>query len=199
MKQYPSIPRDVVNTPIYAFDKLDGSNIRVEWHRKKGLHKFGSRTQLIDLTSPLGEAISLVEAHTDPINSILRDQRAEEATLFFEFYGDTSFAGTHYVEPHKVSLIDVSIHKKGFVNPNDFVKWFKLIPSAEMLYYGNPNSQFLEAVRTGTLEGMTFEGVVCKATRSKPSHPVTSFKVKNQAWIERLRSTVSAEDFERLL
>lgn len=144
-------------------------------------------------------AIGLVRNIQDEINKSLKDLRAEEATLFFEFYDPTSFAGTHYAEPHQVSLIDVSIHNKGFVNPNDFVKQFKSIPQAKMLYYGNPNAQFLEAVRSGTLEGMTFEGVVCKATRSKSSHPVTSFKVKNQAWIDRLRSTVSAEDFERLL
>jgi hypothetical protein len=43
MKTYPSISRDIVGQPIYAFDKLDGSNIRAEWSKKNGFHKFGSR------------------------------------------------------------------------------------------------------------------------------------------------------------
>jgi hypothetical protein len=199
MKQYPSIPRELQNIPVYAFDKLDGSNIRTEWHPKKGLWKFGSRTQLIDETSPLGEAIGLINQHSEAIHKELRDMGAEGATLFFEFFGASSFAGTHYDETHRVSLIDVSIYKKGFMNPGDFNKSFKEIPKAGMLYYGNCNREFVEAVKTGNLEGMTFEGVVCKASRAKASHSPIMFKVKNQAWIEKLRSTVPADQFEVLL
>lgn len=56
MKQYPSISHDPVKgSPFYVFDKLDGSNMRVEWHPKKGFWKFGSKTQLVDpKSSPLG-------------------------------------------------------------------------------------------------------------------------------------------------
>jgi hypothetical protein len=36
MKAYRSIDKRIIpNIFIYAFDKLDGSNIRVEWSRKK--------------------------------------------------------------------------------------------------------------------------------------------------------------------
>jgi hypothetical protein len=38
MKQYPSIDATVRRgILVYAFDKLDGSNIRAEWDRKKVL------------------------------------------------------------------------------------------------------------------------------------------------------------------
>ena len=32
----------------YAFDKLDGSNMRAKWTQKKKYHVFGKRKQLID-------------------------------------------------------------------------------------------------------------------------------------------------------
>lgn len=37
MKTYPTISRDVLNgMSVYAFAKLDGSNVRAEWSRKQG-------------------------------------------------------------------------------------------------------------------------------------------------------------------
>ena len=44
MKEYPSIDywnKGIFGLPVWAFDKIDGSNIRVEWNRKlskKSLH-----------------------------------------------------------------------------------------------------------------------------------------------------------------
>jgi len=40
MLEYPTIKKEVINIPIYAFDKIDGSNIRVEWGPKNGFYKF---------------------------------------------------------------------------------------------------------------------------------------------------------------
>ena len=49
MKEYPSIPsagdllarsaEDYLGRPFVAFDKLDGSNVRAEWDRKRGWHR----------------------------------------------------------------------------------------------------------------------------------------------------------------
>jgi hypothetical protein len=40
MKEYPSIDREIrFGEPIYAFDKLDGSNIRAEWNKKRKFWK----------------------------------------------------------------------------------------------------------------------------------------------------------------
>ena len=62
MKIYPIISREIHrNIPIYAFDKLDGSNIRVEWAPKKKFCKFGSRNRLIGTDQEfLPEAIELI-------------------------------------------------------------------------------------------------------------------------------------------
>lgn len=64
MKTYPSIPRSTGQSfqeyDAYVFDKLDGSNLRFEWSRKKGWVKYGTRRRLFDTTDPVfGEAITL--------------------------------------------------------------------------------------------------------------------------------------------
>jgi hypothetical protein len=44
MKEYPSIDRKPrYGVPVYMFEKIDGSNIRVEWSKKKSFYKYGSR------------------------------------------------------------------------------------------------------------------------------------------------------------
>lgn len=59
MKYYPSITKEIRHDIyIYAFDKLDGSNIRAEWNSKRGFYKFGTRNQLMDeKTDPWGQSI----------------------------------------------------------------------------------------------------------------------------------------------
>ena len=111
MKQYPSITGQITNSlPIYAFDKLDGSNIRAEWHPKKGFWKFGSRTQLIDATNPLGKSIPLIKEQEEKFTKIFKEMQIKEATCFFEFFGPSSFAGIHnWEENHQIVLIDVTI------------------------------------------------------------------------------------------
>ncbi|HEY0138706.1 MAG TPA: hypothetical protein VGB85_31695, partial [Nannocystis sp.] len=62
MKPYPSISTKIrADVPIYAFDKLDGSQIRAEWTPKSGFGSFGSRKRALERSHPwLGEAITLV-------------------------------------------------------------------------------------------------------------------------------------------
>ena len=197
MKDYPSIPKLVATTPAYCFDKSDGSLIRAHWSRKKrGLTgKFGSRTQLIDETHlTLAKSIPLIKEQEDLLSKILYDKfKQEEATLFFEFFGKSSFAGVHVQEePHKSLLIDINLYKYGMIQPNEFVRQFsEKAETAPLLYYGNCNSDLVKSVQNGTLAGMTFEGVVCKTTRSKPSHPLTYFKIKSDAWISKVKSLYS--------
>lgn len=189
MHTYPSIPKIIQDIDIYAFDKLDGSNIRVEWTRKGGFVKFGTRTRLLDPNEkPLGEAATLIEENfTDALSRIFVKARYQKATAFFEFYGDHSFAGLHADEPHQVRLIDVHEYKQTIVLPAEFVRTYAdRVPTAELLYRGKPNSMFVESVRNGTLPGMTFEGVVCKGGLNK-LREVTMFKIKNQAWLDALK------------
>lgn len=190
MKTYPSITHKISDHQIYAFDKLDGSNIRAEWSRKNGFHKFGSRKRLIDKsTEVFGESIDLIlEKYSENLSKIFRDQRWQKAIAFFEFHGPNSFAGNHDPEDKKtVTLFDVAADKKGLLEPVVFLKLFKDVDTASMLYHGKANETFVSEVKESKLEGMTFEGVICKGKYQSPGLPLM-FKVKNQAWFEKLRS-----------
>lgn len=196
MLEYPTISKNIVDVPIYAYDKLDGSNIRVEWSRKNGFCKFGSRKRLLNADEkPLGEAIEIFHnTMADNLVQPLKKLRVERATLFMEFAGENSFAGYHADEEHSLSLFDVSLYKKGFMLPKEFMKSFEdVVPTPELLYYGKPNNNFLSEVRDGSLEGMTFEGVVCKSQELIRNQQVR-FKVKNRAWLNKLKEKCAGDE-----
>lgn len=195
MKEYPSIQHDVVDQPIYAFDKLDGSNIRAEWGRKQGFYKFGRRHGLLDDSNPmLKEAEGLIlNGYAEELSRIFVGQRWQKAVCFFEFFGPRSFAGNHEQEAHEVVLLDVVYEKRGFMEPNPFLKMFSSrVKTASLLYHGNPNQPFLDSVRNGQLEGMTYEGVVCKGKLISPGRPLM-FKVKNRAWVEEVKTKFAGQ------
>ena len=121
MKQYPQISRQYRNIPIYAYDKLDGSNIRAEWHPKKDLWKYGSLTVLIDEGSPLGESISLIKQYEDVINKELKGMRTEGATLFFEYYG--AILGISFMQDKKaIPYLKEAMRKEKVMNLNEDIK-----------------------------------------------------------------------------
>ena len=190
MKEYPSVSKEIRNgVSIYAFDKIDGSNIRAEWGRKKkAFWKFGTRTQMIDETDPtFGEAVKIVkEKYEKDLHDIFMQNRYEKAMAFFEFHGNGSFAGRHLKEAHDVTLIDVRVHKKGILLPQDYLKLFGNLDMAKLLYTGNANSEFEELVRNRQLEGMTFEGVICKGPYQFPGQPLM-FKIKSKEWLDKLK------------
>ena len=108
MKEYPSIlsahellarSGDYLGRPFVAFDKLDGSNIRAEWDRKRGWHRFGSRRRLLDASQPLlGQAIPLIlDGYGDGLTKAFTDnpalRRPQEATAYFEILGPWSRPG----------------------------------------------------------------------------------------------------------
>ncbi len=205
MDQYHSIDRKVQpGTPIYAFDKLDGSNFRVEWGRKqKGFWKFGSRTQMIsEIDKPFGEGIGIVKAkYEKALDDLFRKERWEKVTCFFEFWGKNSFAGLHEDEPHDVTLFDIKVYKKGFLLPREYLKLTKDLDIAKLLYHGNANQPFVESVENGQLSEMTFEGVVCKGTEYKTPGMPWMFKVKNRAWVDQLKNKCNGDEelFNKLL
>ena len=177
------------NQNIFAFDKIDGSNIRAEWTPKSGFTKFGTRRRLLDPNEePLGEAVALIlETQADALSKIFRKQGYQRTTAFFEFAGAHSFAGQHEDDEHTVKLIDVHLMKQGFLPPKEYVKLFEdKVPMAELVYEGKANQDFVESVRNSTLEGMTFEGVVCKGGVDKHGN-VARFKVKSKAWLDQLK------------
>lgn len=205
MKEYPSIPKDIrTEVPIYAFDKLDGSNIRAEWSKKRGFYKFGSKTRLMGEDDKiLGESIKLVrDKYESDLSTIFVKEKWDVITCFFEFYGPNSFAGHHdLTEKHDVTLFDVNVYKHGLLNPNEFVDFFGHLDIPKVLYYGKANSFFIESVRNGTLKDMTFEGVVCKGKNTKRTPMPIMFKVKNRAWLDKLKIRCQGDEklFQQLI
>lgn len=190
MKAYPEIPYRVnSNIDIYAFDKFDGSNIRIEWNRKNQFTRFGTRRRLLRPDDRVfGEVPELAKPFEEPLTRILMKNRIQEATFFFEFWGKYSFAGQHRIdESHNLTLLDVSIYKKGFLSPANFLKWFGNLNIPKMLFYGRCGTHFINQVRTSNLSDMSFEGVVCKGVSRKR---VKMFKIKSRAWINRIKSTM---------
>jgi hypothetical protein len=192
MKDYHSIDGKIIKgSPFYAQAKYDGSNLRAKWQPKKGFCLFGSRTQLIDETNPLGKGIGLFRAkYEQKLHDIFKANKFEEVVCFFEFYGPSSFAGVHdYAEiGHDVVLFDINVHKKGLIHPKEFYKLLKDVPVAELLYHGNITDEFVESVKSSTLEGMPFEGCVCKGAPLKNGYPPHAFKIKSDKWIEKVKS-----------
>jgi hypothetical protein len=188
MKQYPSIPRSFEEFDAYVFDKLDGSNLRFEWNRKKGFHKFGTRGRLMDQSDPVfGGAIAIFfETLSEPLSKIARDNRWDALVAFAEFYGPNSFAGTHANEPHALALFDLDVFKKGLLGPKEYLKLVGdlAIPQAKYLGRVKWTRGYIDRVRAGDVE-CTFEGVVGKAGTVGD---ITMAKAKTQKWIDKVKA-----------
>lgn len=192
MKSYPSITTHIqTGIPVTLYDKLDGSNIRAEWNKKRGFYKFGSRTQLIDENSfILGESISLInEKYSEDLSKKFTDKKFESAVCFFEFSGENSFAGHHEFEPHDVVLFDIDVYKKGLLTPEQFQELTQDIETAACLCSGIITSEMVptlvQQVREGIFPGITFEGVVGKCV---VKNQVKMFKIKTNAWLDKLKT-----------
>ena len=199
MKAYPSIPgsRNAPVAPCVGFRKFDGSQIRCEWSRKRGWHKFGTRRRLFDATDPeYGKAIeTFLNKYGESVPKALVDDlgrnKVEKLIAFGEFFGPSSFAGRHnFEEEQDVVLFDVSIHKRGFVLPSDFVRLLGDLGTAPVVYEGPFDQAFIEAVRNGEYVGQS-EGVVAKGTlpgkKGKEQHGFWMRKIKTNWWLNELK------------
>jgi hypothetical protein len=197
MKQYPSIPRSTGTKfrefEAYVFDKLDGSNLRFEWSRKRGWYKYGTRHRLFDQSDPdFGVAISLFqESHGSQIARVAKKEGWDQIVAFAEFYGDRSFAGLHEPDdPKKLALFDVAVHKKGLLGPRDFIKLFGDLPTPKFLGRYNWTRGFVEMIRTNPTSEITFEGAVGKMMDGRK---LIMAKAKTQAWIDKVKARYGAE------
>ena len=205
MKSYPSITKDVrKDLIVFAFGKLDGSNIRAEWNPKKGFYKFGSRNQLIDESSQqLGKAIPLIkEKYQEDLTRIFTKLKYESAICFFEYYGPNSFAGAHSdKDNHTVTMFDVNPYKHGLLEPVEFMEYFGQLDVQKLLHMGIVTEDLFDKVKQSTLPGMPFEGVVCKAANDKKTKMPIMFKIKSQAWLDKLKEFCKGDDklFQKLM
>jgi hypothetical protein len=194
MKSYPSIngPSKAPKQSCIAFYKYDGSNLRFEYSRKhKTVTKYGTRRRLFDHTDEVfGSAVQIWHDQIEPqlLDVIKKHYReVEKITFFCEFLGPNSFAGQHEpTDPKELVLIDVELHKKGFISPRDFVNIFGGFDfSSQVVYEGNMNDQLVTDVRSGSVEGIELdEGIVCKGGSG---HSLWRCKIKTDAYKEKLK------------
>ena len=187
---------------VYAFAKIDGSNIRAEWNRKQGFYKFGSRKRLLGSDQLfIEEAKNLIKAQEKQFEETFRKNKWDRVIVFFEFWGDNSFAGIHLNETHRVTLIDANPYKVGIIPPKEFINVFKDFDIAPLLYHGFCDGEFINSVKNNKLNDMPLEGVVCKAKNHKKTPVPVMFKIKSNAWIEKLREHCAGDEkkFELLL
>lgn len=192
MIEYPSIPhwsKVPHGLTCYVFEKYDGSNLRWEWSRKKGWHKFGTRNQLFSRDTPLWhQAIPVfMENLADPIEDEVRHEykNIDRFTAFTEFFGPNSFAGNHNeADPKELILFDVHIHEQGFMPAKDFVYMFADHPwQALVLEHKVLDKQLIEDIQTRPYGG---EGVVCKGKDWMT-------KIKTNSWLEKVKSHYGQE------
>lgn len=199
MKEYPSINKQInKNVKIWSFIKNDGSMIRVQYNHKKGFYKFGSRTQLIsESDKPLGEAISLFNnKYNENLSKIFRDKynKIESVMIFAEFLGKNSFAGNHDpTDKHDVILFDIAPYKMGILPPVEYLKIVGNLDICPLLYEGFADNQFYKQVKDAELPGLdkcintTPEGVVCKGKPDNNTKMPVMFKIKTNAWLNKLK------------
>ena len=197
VKHYPTIPALIDRgISVNVYDKLDGSNIRVEWKRKQGrnrgeFYKFGSRKQLLATDQGLiAKAPLLLEPDVDELERYLIDElRIDRCICYFELYGERSFAGIHHPEDeHRLALLDIEVYKRGFLSQKEYQKMRHNVFLHTPRWHGKMIIDHAreQNIRAGGLG--TFEGVVCKARTAKDKYgkPIM-FKVKNQAWIDKVK------------
>lgn len=207
MKSYPEIAG--INKIPYgehgvAFYKYDGSNIRFEYSKKKGWHKFGTRRRMFDSSDKeYGRSIDLfLKNHAESVEKVLAEKyKSEDSVVFCEFFGEDSFAGWHnFDKPFELKIIEVSVFKKGFILPSDFITNFGHLNIPEVVWSGRITPEFVESVVRNDYS--LKEGVVVKGSIAgkSPVHSYWMCKIKTKWWLEELKKKANSSDsFKQIL
>lgn len=190
MKSYPKIPyfnQGIFGQTVWAFDKLDGSNIRCEWNRKRGWYKFGTRNNMIDQNNPqFGEAITIfLDKYGEDLTRVFKKSysNVESIVVFGEYFGENSFAGLHFDEPKDVVIFDVNLYKRGLIGPREFIQNFGDLEIPKLIYKGEYNTDLIERIRNNHFD--LKEGVICKGVHRDE---VWMTKIKTKEWLERVKN-----------
>ena len=184
---------DYWGLPIIAFDKLDGSNIRAEFSRKKGFYKFGTRNVMIDeKNEQFGQAIPIfLNKYGDELEKVFNQKEYRNILSFVcfgEFLGENSEYGRHGLnDKFDIVLFDVNAYKKGLIKPRDFVNNFGHLDIPKIIYEGELNEEFINDVKVNKFnlkEGVIAKGVV----PGKKSDNLYYCKIKTNQWLENLRA-----------
>ena len=193
MKTYPKLTyydKHDIGKSCYAFDKIDGSNIRCEWNRKRGWYKFGTRKTMIgDESHDFYDAKEIfMEKYSDSLSRIFRDRKeyrnSESFVVFLEYFGETSFAGFHTESDKKdMILFDVSQYKRGIIPPKEFIKNFENTHIPDIIFTGQLTEKFIQDVQSNRF-GLK-EGVMIKGTEDKT---IWIKKIKTFEWLQKVKN-----------
>lgn len=204
MKEYPHIEywnKGIQGSPIIAFDKLDGQNIRCEWSKNRGWYKFGSKKSMFDEThSEFGKVIPVFkEKYGDALTEVFKRNKLYRNTrnfvVFCEWVGENSFCGRH--DPNDkmdIVLFDIApgdYTNQGFMEPKEFVKEFGHLHIPRIVYQGNLNMSFVNDVKAGKYR--VKEGVMCKGVQQNQGRKVWVVKIKTNEWLDRLRGDLGED------
>jgi hypothetical protein len=200
MKQYPSIEywnKGIFGSNVWAFDKLDGSNIRFEWSRKRGWYKFGTRKTMIDeKNEQFGQSITMfLEKYSDMDKVFYQKEyrNSQNFVAFCEWYGQNSFAGRHEPDDKMdIVLFDVCEYKKGFIHPQQFIDHFGHLGIPKVVYEGVYDEEFINSVKMGKYP--LSEGVIAKGVRKTKGNELTwMVKIKTNEWLNKLKNNFGEE------
>jgi hypothetical protein len=189
MREYPSIDHSTDHIPsgtIYAFNKIDGQQIRAEWRADKGgFWKFGTKTRLLPEHEPIvSQAYDLVpNQYGDKLGCVFREEGYQRVTCFLEMHDSDSQHGRLSERlSQDVTLFDVWPDcREGILNPEEFLDMMSHIDHPPLLYKGLDLGTLVDRVESGDLEGMGQEGIVGKVATSDHTHPFM-FKCKRSSW-----------------
>jgi hypothetical protein len=174
-----------------AFDKIDGSNVRFQWNRKRGFYKFGTRNNLIDRNDEIfGPSIDIfLNKYSDDIERVFRKKYRSVDTfvVFGEFFGKNSFAGRHTNEAKDVVIFDIHQYKRGIISPYEFVEDFGHLHIPDVIYTGPYTMDFVQTIRDNKYnlkEGVIVKGIL-KTKNQKDE--VWMVKVKTKEWLQRVK------------
>lgn len=201
MKSYPSIPNcngqgfrglGVVD----VFDKLDGSNMRFEFSRKRGWYKAGCRNRMIDATDPqFGDAFTWFHENLGDAIIECFKKVPQRLIVFGEWWGPQSFAGIH--EPGddmRITLFDATTN--GWMSPSEFRKTFEgKVDTAKHLGQYNWTRGYIQRVRDGEQHDVTGEGVVGKTLQGGQ---LLMGKAKTQEWLDRIYERFDEDQARKL-
>lgn len=207
MKQYNHVDYFGKHLGIsgFGFDKLDGSNLRFEYTKKRGFYKAGTKQMMIDEKHEnYGKGVTIfLNKYSDSLDKVFRSKHYREIqsfVCFAEFFGKKSIFGQHEPEDEfDVVLFDIDQYKKGFVKPKEFINDFGHAGIPKVLYQGNLNVQLKERVWNNELpglEGQLKEGLVFKGVIDKGFVPLYYCKLKTKSWMDELKEKYGLKRYE---
>ena len=198
MKQFQHIDYFEKNLglPTIAFDKLDGSNLRFEWSRKRGFYKFGTRRCIIEeKTEFYGAGIRIfLDKYASELDKVFRYEykNTESFICYGEYFGPNSRFGFHDpTDKMDVVLFDIDQHKRGLIHPREFIKVFGSLHIPKVIYDGVLSHALYDKVYSNSVEGFENqlqEGVICKTTINDNNFGNLHYcKIKTKDWLEGLK------------